>query len=138
MNVTYEQLRALAVETAAAEKVTLGESAMLVMTTSAMTMAADVPMTLRGALAAAVSRWFAREDAPESLDGRRMAAWHVLKDRGTSIVPRDHSDIAARALICICWDAPFESTEMEDNLEFFSSLLDQYRALSRPAPQDAR
>lgn len=133
MNFTYENLRAEVLEVAGAQDLTAGESAMYVMTRLVATMAPDLPQGLRGALAAAGSRWLDRSAVAVPLEQFRVSAWEFLDARGTSLTPRDRSDIAVRALVCVCWDRPFEVADMEDALEFFAGLVDQYQRPSLPS-----
>ena len=132
MNVTYERLRREVLETAGTQGLSVGDSAMYVMTKLAMTMAPDLPPSFSDALAAAVTRWFDRTEAVPPLEQFRVSAWELLDARGTSLYPRERLDVAVRALVCTCWDRPFEDADMEDALEFFAGLVEQYQPLSLP------
>lgn len=133
MNGTYERLRKEALETAGTQGLSAGESAMYVMTRLAMTMAPALPPSFGKALAAAVARWLERTEAAPPLEEFRVSAWEFLDARGTSLYHRARLDVAVRALVCICWDRPFEDADMEDALEFFAGLVDQYQQLSVPS-----
>lgn len=131
MSTTYERLWTEVVETAAARGVTVGESAMRVMTALVTSMADDLPPSLHGALLAAVNRWVDPTEPLLPLQHWRLSGWQFLDARGTSLFPRDRSDLAVRALICVCWDEPFEYEEMEDSLDFIAGLADQYQRWPR-------
>lgn len=132
MTTTYEKLRSVVFERAAAFQMTPGTAAMQTMTLGVSAMAPDLPRQLLGELVAAEGRWLTHAVCVPGLENARVAAWRFLEAKnGNSTMIRDRVDLAVRALICVLWDYPDEGVELEDGLEFFAQLAERYGGLER-------
>ena len=130
MTVTVEDLYAKVRRVAAEQGVTEGPAAMWLMTVAAMAMAADIPVTLRSAMAAGVSRWYAGDVGQASLESARVACWQFLDAKnGNSTTIDDRVDVAVRTLICVLWDAADEGSELAMGLDFFVGLVNRHGGL---------
>ena len=130
MTITVDQLYAKVRGVAAEQSVTEGVAAMWLMSVAAMAMAADIPATLRPAMAAAVSRWYANAVDQPSLEPARVACWRFLDAKnGNSTTIDDRIDVAVRTLICVLWDAANEGSDLVMGLDFFAGLANRHGGL---------
>lgn len=101
---------------------------MQTMTRRVIAIAKDLPDELLDGVAAAERQWLSNEASVPHVEDLRVAAWRFLEAKnGNSVTIDDNSDIAVRALICVLWDEADEDGAMEEGLEFFARLEEQYR-----------
>lgn len=102
---------------------------MQIMTLKTIAMAKDLPDELREDLAAAARRWLTSESPLLSMEVARVAAWRFLEAKNSgSTTSMERTDVAVRALICVLWDEADEDGDMEDGLESFAQLAEQYES----------
>lgn len=130
VSVTYESLRAALEEQACAAGSALPVAAQHAMLRAASAMAGDLPAQLLPDLAAAQRRWSGPAPDQPSLEPARVRSWQHLDTEGAgSAMPEARSHLAVRALICVLWDVAPDGPDLEETLEWFAVLAQQYGGL---------